>query len=66
MLEFSGMLFMQRINMINEGTNVCERFYFRRRGSFEMHKLSAKIDGVAFISIYCFIFFSMLDSGLVA
>ena len=53
MLEFAAMLFLQRRNELKIGTKVSIKGRLLRRGSFEMKKLSTKIDGIAMI-LYVF------------
>ena len=52
-LEFAAMLFLQRKNELKNGAKVSNKGRFLRRGSFEMKKLSTKIDGIAMI-LYVF------------
>ena len=49
MLEFSGMMFLQRKNELRKGIGVSSIGHSLRRGSFEMKKTTTKIDGIAMI-----------------
>ena len=49
MVELVGMLFLQRIIAIREENDVGANEESEERGAFKMHKLCAKIDGVALI-----------------
>ena len=49
MLEFSGMMFLQRKKELRKGLNVSILGHSLRRGSFEMKKMTTKIDGIAMI-----------------
>ena len=58
MLEFAGMLFLQRMNGLNECTEIGQKVCLRRSGTLEMQNLGVKIDGVdfgfIFIILCCF------------
>ena len=49
MLEFAGIMFLQRKNEIRSPNKVSTKGRFLRRGSFEMKKLYTKVDGVSLI-----------------
>ena len=49
MLEFAGMLFLQRMNDTKRDRKVSTKGHLKRRGSLEMKNLSTKIDGTALI-----------------
>ena len=49
MLEFSGIMFLQRKNELRKRTKVSIIGHSLRRGSFEMKKMTTKIDGIALI-----------------
>ena len=49
MLEFAGMLFLQRKNETQGGSKVSTKGHLKRRGSLEMKKLWTTIDGTALI-----------------
>ena len=49
MVELVGMLFLQRIIAIREEDNVGVNEESVERGAFKIHKLCAKVDGVALI-----------------
>ena len=49
MMEFAVMMFVQRKDELNKGNKVSIKGRLLRRGSFEMKKLSSKIDGITMI-----------------
>ena len=49
MLEFAGMLFLQRKNETKGQGKVSAKGHLKRRGSLEIKKLWAAIDGTALI-----------------
>ena len=52
MIEFAGILFLQRRNRLIRKDNVASIQQMVRRGSFEMETLMAKIDLIALI-LFC-------------
>ena len=49
MIEFAGILFLQRMNDVKAERRAGANSGFGQRGPFKMQELSAKIDGVALI-----------------
>ena len=49
MLEFSGMMFLQRKNELRKSIDVSILGHSLRRGSFEMKEMTTKIDGISMI-----------------
>ena len=47
MMEFAGMLFLQRQNEIRRNRKVCHNGKSLRKGSFEIQDLWTKTDGIA-------------------
>ena len=50
MLEFSGILFLQRNDELRKGNKTSIIGHPLRRGSLDMKKMTAKIDGIVMIS----------------
>lgn len=49
MVEFAGIMLLQRKNRFERGNKVITNGHLARRGSFEMERLTTKIDMMALI-----------------
>ena len=60
MLEFAGMLFIQRRNEIRRNRKVSNNGKSLRRGSFEVMELWTKIDGIAMpVFVFAYVVFNI-------
>ena len=60
MLEFAVMMFLQRNNELRNGNKVSTKGKLFRRGSFEMKKLSSKIDRMAMmLFVFAYVVFNV-------
>ena len=60
MLEFAIMMFVQRKNELRNSNKVSIKGRLLRRGSFEMKKLSSKIDGMAMtLFVFAYLVFNV-------